>query len=462
MRITFCGAAQTVTGSNFLVETGSPAGELKFLVDCGMFQGSLQAEAHNKDPFPYDAGSISAVLLTHSHADHSGRLPKLYKDGFRGPLYATPPTLDMTRVALPDNLSLLTSNAKREQHEPFYTAEDVEQVIALGSPVSYGQEFELASGINIIFHDAGHILGSAIIEVQTEGKRVYFSGDLGNPPAPLLRSFEYPLNADYVVVDATYGNRIHEDRSRRLEKFRQVVRDTITRGGTLMIPSFDIERTQELLFELNGMANAGEIPPIPMFIDSPLAIRMTEVYQKYPQYFNTEAMQLVRSGDDLFNFPGLKYMRTAEESKKINDMPAPKVIIAGSGMSNGGRIQHHERRYLSDPNSSILFIGFQAEGTLGRRIFDGAPEVRIFDETVPVRCHIQAIGGYSAHADQPMIIDWLTCGQGRLPAGRQGGKLKRVFTVHGEADSTVALANAVKEKLSVDALAPTSGQTVEL
>src|SRR3989344_1261001 len=351
MRITFCGAAQTVTGSNFLVETGSPAGELKFLVDCGMFQGSLQAEAHNKDPFPYDAGSISAVLLTHSHADHSGRLPKLYKDGFRGPLYATPPPLDMPRVALPDTLPLLPSTAKREQQEPFYTAEDVEQVIALGSPVSYGQEFELASGINIIFNDAGHILGSAIIEVQTEGKRVYFSGDLGNPPAPLLRSFEYPLNADYVVVDATYGNRIHEDRSRRLEKFRQVVRDTITRGGTLMIPSFAIERTQELLFELNGMANAGEIPPIPMFIDSPLAIRMTEVYQKYPQYFNTEAMQLVRSGDDLFNFPGLKYTRTAEESKKINDVPAPKVIIAGSGMSNGGRIQHQERRYLSDLNS---------------------------------------------------------------------------------------------------------------
>ena len=451
MRITFHGAAQFVTGSNYLVEVG----ETKFLVDCGMYQGSTQLEARNNDPFPYNPADISAVLLTHSHADHSGRLPKLYKDGFRGPVYATAPTLDMTRIALPDNLSLLTSSAKKGNHPPMYTAEDVQEVMALGSPVSYGQEFNLGSDVSVKYHDAGHILGSAIIEINVEGKKVYFSGDLGNPPAPLLRTFEYPLDADYIIVDATYGNKVHEDRSQRLEKFRQIIKDTIARGGTLMIPSFAIERTQELLFELNGMVNASEIPQIPMFIDSPLAIKMTEVYQKYPDYFNTEAMQLVKSGDDLFNFPGLQYMRTAEQSKHINDTPAPKVIIAGSGMSNGGRIQHHERRYLSEPNSGILFVGFQAEGTLGRRIFDGAPSVKIFEDTVPVRCHVEAIGGYSAHADQPMIIDW-------LDKGKAGGKLKRVFTVHGEIDATIGLANTIKEKLSVDALAPTSGQTVEL
>lgn len=451
VKITFCGAAQQVTGSNFLVETG----DIKFIVDCGMFQGSAEAEAHNRDVFPYDPSTLTAVLLTHSHADHSGRLPKLYKDGFRGPLYATAPTLDMTTVALPDNLSLLASNAKRTNQEPLYTADDVEQVMELGQVVRYGQRFELAPGVNVTFHEAGHILGSAIIAIEAEGKKIFFSGDLGNPPTPLLKSFEYPLDADYIIIDSTYGNKVHEDRSKRLEKFRQIIKETIDRGGTLMIPSFAIERTQELLFELNGMVNAHEIPSVPMFIDSPLAIRMTEVYQRYPDYFNAEAMQLVKSGDDLFNFPGLKYMRTAEESKQINEVPAPKIIIAGSGMSNGGRIQHHESRYLSDPNSGILFVGFQADGTLGRRIFDGATSVKIFDQTVPVRCHVQAIGGYSAHADQPMIIDW-------LDKGRAGGKLKKVFPVHGEADSTVALANVIKEKLGVDAEAPAPGQVIEI
>ncbi len=451
MKITFCGAAQMVTGSNYLIEVG----DIKFLVDCGMFQGSAEAEAHNNDPFPYDAKDISAVLLTHSHADHSGRLPKLYKDGFRGTLYATQPTLDLTQIALPDNLTLLASHAKRDQHPLLYTSTDVEAVMALGKAVSYGQEFSLSPEVKVIYHDAGHILGSAIIEIQTEGKKIYFSGDLGNPPAPLLKTFEYPLDADYIIVDSTYGNKVHEDRSQRLEKFKQIIKDTIARGGTLMIPSFAIERTQEILFELNGMANAGEIPAIPMFIDSPLAIKMTEVYQRHTEYFNTEATDLVKAGDDLFNFPGLEYMRTSEDSKKINNIPAPKVIIAGSGMSNGGRIQHHERRYLSEPNSGILFVGFQAEGTLGRRILEGSPSVHIFDENVPVRCHVQAIGGYSAHADQPMILDW-------LDKGKAGGKLKKVFTVHGEADSTVALANIIKEKLSVDAMAPMPGETVEL
>lgn len=451
MRITFYGGAQSVTGSNYLVETG----DVKFLIDCGMFQGSLEQEARNYEPFPYDTADIKAVFLTHSHADHTGRLPKLYKDGFRGALYATPPTLDMTRIALPDNLTLLTAAAQRAGHPPLFTVQDLEGIMNLGEGVAYGKEIKLTNEVSVVLHDAGHILGSSIIEIRAEGKKIYFSGDLGNPPTPLLPSFEYPLDADYIIVESAYGNRVHEDRSQRLEKLRQTIKDTLARGGTLMIPSFAMERTQELLFELNGMVNAKEIPRVPMFIDSPLAIRMTEVYQKYPDYFNKEAMQLIKSGDDLFNFPGLKYMRTAEESKKINDVPEPKIIIAGSGMSNGGRIQHHERRYLSEPQSTILFIGFQVEGTLGRRILDGAPSVKIFDEVVPVRCHKVAIGGYSAHADQPLIIDW-------LDKGKAGGKLKKVFTVQGEEDSATVLANIIKQKLGVDALAPAFGQTIEL
>ncbi|MEK9157981.1 MAG: MBL fold metallo-hydrolase, partial [Patescibacteria group bacterium] len=302
---------------------------------------------------------------------------------------------------------------------------------------------------------AGHILGSTILEIRAEGKRIYFSGDLGNPPTPLLKHFEYPVDADYIVVESAYGNRTHEDRSTRKEKLRSIIKDTIAKKGTLMIPSFAMERTQELLFELNNMHNEGEIPAVPIFIDSPLAIKLTEVYQRYPEYFNKEAKYLIDSGDDLFNFAGLQYSRTSEESKHINQVPAPKIIIAGSGMSNGGRILHHERRYLPDENSTILFIGFQAEGTLGRRIFDGAKEVEIFEETVPVRCRVEAIGGYSAHADQPTLLSWIA-------KGAESGKLKKVFTVQGEAVSAATLAQHITDTLHIPTLAPMVDETVEL
>ncbi len=456
MKITFHGGAQSVTGANYLVETGG----VKFLVDCGMFQGSNEAEARNYEPFPYNPADITAVFLTHSHADHTGRLPKLYKDGFRGGLYATPPTLDMTEVALPDNLSLVSAAAQRLNHPPLYTIEDLDGLVSLGIPTNYAVPVVLAPDVTVILHDAGHILGSAFIEIQAEGKKVYFSGDLGNPPTPLLKPSEYPLDADYIIVESAYGDRVHEDRSQRKAKLQSIIKESVARGGTLMIPSFALERTQELLFELNNMVNAGEIPQVPMFMDSPLAIKMTEVYQKYPDYFNTEAHHIFETDNDLFNFPGLTITRTPEESKNINAVQGAKVIIAGSGMSSGGRILHHERRYLSDSNSAILFIGFQAQGTLGRRILDvsklteGDKTVRIFEESVPVRCHVEAIGGYSAHADQPMLLSWVAAGK--------TDKLKRVFTVQGEEDSATVLANTIKANLGVDALAPASDQVVEI
>jgi metallo-beta-lactamase family protein len=278
---------------------------------------------------------------------------------------------------------------------------------------------------------------------------------LGNPPTPLLKPFEYPLDADYIVVESAYGDRIHEDRSTRKEKLRSVVKETILKGGTLMVPSFAMERTQELLFELNAMHNAGEIPDVPMFLDSPLAIKLTDVYQKYPQYFNKESKYIIYSGDDLFNFPGLTYCRTSEESKNINNITGPKVIIAGSGMSAGGRILHHERRYLSDPNSTLLFIGFQAEGTLGRKIFDGAKEVNIFEEKISVNCRVEAIGGYSAHADQPTLLGWIA-------KGAEAGHIKKIFTVQGETTSATILAGLITDKFHVPALVPEANQTFEL
>ncbi len=451
MRLTFCGGAQSVTGANYLLEIG----EIKLLIDCGLFQGSVEVQLRNYESFPYDPKTITAVFLTHSHADHTGRLPKLYKDGFRGSLYATAPTLDVARVALPDNLSILMSEARRAGRDALYTEDDVNQMMALGKPTPYGQPITVAPGITAILHDAGHILGSTIVEIKAEGKRIYFSGDLGNPPSLLLEHFEYPLEADYIVIESAYGNRVHEDRAQRKQKLQSAIRDTIRAGGVLMIPSFALERTQELLFELNSMINIGEIPRVPIFMDSPLATKITQVFQRHTAYFNEQARRMLQYDSNLFDFPGLIYTITSEQSKRINEVPAPKIIIAGSGMSNGGRILHHERRYLSDPSSTLLFIGFQAEGTLGRRILDGATSVKIFDEIVAVRCRVEAIGGYSAHADQPMILSW-------IKKGAEGGKLKKVFTVQGEENSAIALAAAIRERLGVAAEAPLPDQSVEL
>ena len=450
-KLTFYGGAESVTGSNYLLQVG----DVKVLVDCGMFQGSSDAEEKNYGQFPYKPAELSAVFVSHSHADHTGRLPKLYREGFRGTLYATPPTLDMTFIALPDNLALMVDSAKRAGHPPFFSQKDLDGVIGLAKGVNYSEEIHLGPDFSAVLHDAGHILGSSIIEFRFEGKKLYFSGDLGNPPTPLLRPFEYPLSADYIVVESAYGDRIHEDRSTRKEKLRSIVKDTILKGGTLMIPSFAMERTQELLFELEEMNKSKEIPNVPMFLDSPLAIKLTAVYQKYPEYFNKETKYIVDSGDDLFNFPGLKYCETSEESKSINDIIGPKVIIAGSGMSAGGRILHHERRYLSDPNSTLLFIGFQAEGTLGRKIFDGAKEVSIFNEKIKVLCRVEAIGGYSAHADQPTLLSWVA-------KGAEAGHLKKVFVVQGEETSSVTLAGLISKDTQVSAIVPTPDETVEL
>lgn len=450
-KITFYGGAQSVTGSNYLLEVGG----VKVLVDCGMFQGSSDSEEKNYGQFPYKPEELSAVFISHSHADHTGRLPKLFKEGFRGVLYATPPTLDMTFVALPDNLGLMTDAAKRTNHPVLFTQEDLDGVMGLAKAANYGEEINLGPNFSAVLHDAGHILGSSIIEFRAEGKKIYFSGDLGNPPTPLLRPFEYPVGADYIVVESAYGDRVHEDRSTRKEKLRSIVKETILKGGTLMIPSFAMERTQELLFELNEMSNSGEIPKVPMFLDSPLAIKLTEVYQKYPEYFNKDAKHIIESGDDLFNFPGLTYCRTSQDSKKINDVIGAKVVIAGSGMSAGGRILHHERRYLSDEKSTLLFIGFQAEGTLGRKIFDGKKEVNIFDEKIPVKCRVESIGGYSAHADQPTLLNWIT-------KGAEGGHLKKVFAVQGETTSATTLAELIIKENKVEAVVPEPNQTIEL
>ena len=476
MKLTFYGGARQVTGANYLLEIGN----IKVLIDCGMFQGSRYSEDLNYEKFPYDPAEVDFVFITHSHTDHAGRLPKLYKEGFRGKVIATNAALDLIRKALPDNLNLIKQEAEEAGREPLFSLKDLEGVLELARGVDYEEEVEIGDGFKAVLHDAGHILGSSMVDIQypinnppshkasvdarfsnplnilgEKTGKIYFTGDLGNPPTPLLKPYKFVDDASYVVIESAYGSRTHEDKAERKNILQKVIIETMQRSGVLMIPSFAMERTQELLYELNNLFNSGKIPKVPVFVDSPLATNLTEVYRKHSDYFNKETAYLVETGDDIFNFPGLKFTRTAEESKQINNVPPPKIIIAGSGMSTGGRILHHERRYLQDPNSAILFIGYQVKGSLGRRILDKEKEVKIFGEKVSVNCRVEAIGGYSAHADQQMLLEW-------VKAAATGGKLKKVFVVQGEEDSSLTLARKIERALEIDAIVPKPGESFEL
>jgi len=448
MKLTFYGGTKTITGANYLLETSGKGQETKVLIDCGLFQGSSYCEKLNYGPFPYDPSKVEAVLITHSHIDHVGRLPQLYKAGFRGKIFSTPPTRDFSEELLIDSEHLLKKEAEEKKLAAIYTLEDVNKTMALWKAVDYHQKFTIG-GLEIEFFDAGHILGSAFIKVKERtGPSVVFSGDLGNIPAPLVKDTETINKADYVLIESTYGGRIHEGVAVRKDILEDTIEETVKSGGVLMIPAFAMERTQELLFELNELVENDRIPKVPIFIDSPLAIKLTSVYKKYSQdsnYFDQEAISLFRKGDAIFNFPGLRLALTTEQSKEINGVPPPKVVIAGAGMSQGGRILHHERRYLSDPKSAILFISYQVDGSLGRRILDGVKTVKIFGEKIPVRCRVRAIAGYSAHADQNRLLDWLR---------PMKLSLKKVFLVQGEEDQMGPLAQKIRDELAVGTIMP--------
>jgi metallo-beta-lactamase family protein len=448
MQLTFYGGTGEATGANYILESGG----MKIMIDCGLHQGGHYADTENFLPFAYDPKSVAAVFITHSHLDHIGRLPSLVLAGFKGTIYSTHATRDFAELMLLDSEHLLAQEAEREARPPLYRDKDIEKVTALWKGIRYHEPVEVGP-FKIELYDAGHILGSAIIHVEVEGKTIVFSGDLGNVPSPLIKPTEQIPAADYCLIESTYGDRVHEDISQRREMLQGAIDETFKAAGVLMIPSFAMERTQDLLFHLHQLHAEGLLPDEPVFVDSPLAIKLTELFKKHEDAFNDKVENILKSGEDILSFPGMKTTLSTEESKAINDVPAPKIIIAGSGMSNGGRILHHELRYLPDPKSEVLFVGYQAENSMGRQLLEGATEVHIFGEAVPVRCRKIDIPGYSAHADQPHLLDWLSS---------MKGSLKKVFVVQGEQASAETLAHKIIDGFGVTAEVPHTNESVTL
>ncbi len=450
MKITFFGAAHEVTGSCHLVEVGNK----KILLDCGMFQGADSNEDRNHEDFPFDPSDIDAVLLSHAHLDHTGRVPKLIKDGFKGKIYATKATCELAQIVWADAERIMVYNHRKYQTPVLYTEKDVLTAGAKCKGLDYGEKVDLGDGVSAIFKDAGHIFGASFIELSGEGKTLGFSGDIGNVEVPILRETEQLGEVDALICESTYGDRLHEGIDRRKEIILDTIKEAYERGGAIMVPAFSLERTQEFLYELDEMVEEDQtLPKFPIFLDSPMAIDALPTYKKYPEYYDEEAMKKYKKGNDFLDFPQLTITRTVEESKQINDAIGPKMVIAGAGMMNGGRILHHLRRHLSDPNSTLIIVGYQAKGTLGRQLYDGEKNVKIFQDNIPVNCVIKTIRSLSAHGDQKKIISWIS-GAKKIP--------EKVYCVHGEVSSATALADKLNEYLSLKATVPEYGETVEI
>jgi len=460
MFVQVCGAAREVTGSCYLFDVDGT----RFLVDCGMHQGGDKDEAQNFHRFAFDPRGIDFVILSHAHIDHSGRLPRLVKRGFTGSIYATPPTIDLANIMLIDSAyiqemesewqSRKRRRAGKGEKEPLYDQEDARETLKLFNPVSYHAPTKLAKGVTLTFHDAGHILGSAILELQLEekGKKVtvVFSGDLGQPDMPIIRDPDTLEHADYLFIESTYGNRLHTDNGEPVDQLAEILKEAKRTGGNVIIPSFAVGRTQELIYYLREAIERDGLD-MPIYVDSPLASGATDVYRKHREVFDDEAWQVIGEPGGIFDFPGLHYTESADDSRALNEKRGI-VIISASGMADAGRIRHHLKHNLWRPESHVVIVGYQAQGSLGRRLLEGVDEVRIFGEEIAVKAHVQEVTGLSAHADQSQLMEWAS--HFETP--------RLTLVIHGEPESAKTLADLLEEKLGHKTDVPDRGETFKL
>ncbi len=459
MKITFYGAAKTVTGSCHMVEAGSK----KFLVDCGMFQGRLTDQMLNYEDFPFNINEIDFVILTHAHIDHSGRIPKLYKAGFKGVIYASTATVDLCSIMLADSghiqekeiewVNKKRIRAGKAPSDPMYTAQDGIDSMELFNGIEYEQEIVIDENIKFVMHDAGHMLGSSIIDIDvTENGRtekIVFSGDLGNVNMPIIKDPTYIKGVDHLILETTYGDREHGQMEDQSGKFIQILLDTIERGGNVIIPSFAVGRTQEILYEINKYAAmkgiSDRIKKIPVYVDSPLAVNATKIFECNPEYYDDDALRYLLKGDNPLEFENLHFITTSDESKALNDDPTPKVIISASGMCEVGRIKHHLKHNLFRPECTVLFVGFQAEGTLGKKILSGEKLVKIFGEEIAVNAEVKYLDAFSGHADKNGLLTWIE---------KMEKKPKNIFLVHGEFSAQQAFKNTVFDRFKIPCIIP--------
>ncbi|NCN52701.1 MBL fold metallo-hydrolase [Candidatus Parcubacteria bacterium] len=445
----FYGGVGQVTGANFLLNTDGA----QFLIDCGLIQGSRFAAAENCEAFAYSPKDIDALFITHAHADHIGRIPKLVADGFTGKIYTTDATKDLAAVMLRDAYTVMTYEADRYGSPRCYEMKDVTAAIALFSGVSYNEPIALKDDVTAVFTNAGHILGSAFVTFTRKGRSCVFSGDIGNVPQPLLDAPTIPTGYNYLVMESVYGDRLHEQVAERNDLLKHYIVETQKKGGTLIIPAFSLERTQGMLFEINNFVEKGEIKPLPVFLDSPLAINVTGLYRTHTDYMKKAVQEQIKGGDDIFAFDGLSFTHTVKDSEEIKREKGAKIIIAGSGMSHGGRILGHERHFLEDKKTTLLLVGYQSVGTLGRLLNDGAKRVKIDGEDVRVRAQIARISGYSGHADRDQLIDFVAQG---------GENVEKVFVTMGEERASLFLVQRLREYLDAPAVIPSLGDVVPI
>jgi metallo-beta-lactamase family protein len=443
----FYGGAGQVTGSNFLLETGGA----KILVDCGLMQGVH--EEKNWESFAYDPKEISHLIVTHAHLDHIGRIPKLVKDGFKGTIISTKATEALAEPLLLDALEIVNHTAERRGRDSLFEEADVAGAMKLWRGIGYQEKISLPDDVELELLDAGHILGSAMVRLTRAKRSIVFTGDLGGGNSPLMAPTHEVSECSYLVMEGTYGDRARPEDTERREQLENIIEESVARGGTLLIPAFSTERTQDLMYEIRTLMVEKRVPSVPVFVDSPLAERITRAFRAHPEYFAQDIRARVEGGEDIFGFSELRFVKDVEASRKIKDTPNPKIILAGSGMSSGGRVLAHEREYLPDPQSTLLIVGYQAAGTLGRRLIEGAKSLELHKEKIPVRAKVETLYGYSAHRDGEGLVEF---------ANHAAQHADEVFVVHAEPSAASFLVQRIRDYLGVKASAPEAASKVVL